>query len=117
MKLSPDVMIVWKTSICAAWPEATASAAVPAVVKQAVVIAIAVLPSLELQQYAAGVVRAVDIVERALELYGRPVYVRHEIVHNKHVVDSLKNKGAVFVEDVKAVPTGAVTIFSEKPFW
>jgi 4-hydroxy-3-methylbut-2-enyl diphosphate reductase len=62
--------------------------------------------------FCAGVVRAVDIVERALELYGRPVYVRHEIVHNKHVVDSLKNKGAVFVEDVKAVPTGAVTIFS-----
>jgi len=62
--------------------------------------------------FCAGVVRAVDIVERALEIYGRPVYVRHEIVHNKHVVDSLKNKGAIFVEDVDEVPTGAVTIFS-----
>jgi 4-hydroxy-3-methylbut-2-enyl diphosphate reductase len=62
--------------------------------------------------FCAGVVRAVDIVERALEIYGRPVYVRHEIVHNKHVVDSLKDKGAIFVEDVNAVPTGAVTIFS-----
>ncbi len=62
--------------------------------------------------FCAGVVRAVDIVERALEIYGRPVYVRHEIVHNKHVVDSLKDKGAVFVESVDEVPTGAVTIFS-----
>ena len=62
--------------------------------------------------FCAGVVRAVDIVERALQIYGRPVYVRHEIVHNKHVVDSLKSKGAVFVEDVDEVPTGAVTIFS-----
>ena len=48
--------------------------------------------------FCAGVVRAIDIVERALEKYGEPVYVRHEIVHNKHVVDTLKNKGARFVD-------------------
>ena len=48
--------------------------------------------------FCAGVVRAIEIVERALEKYGPPVYVRHEIVHNKYVVESLKNKGAIFVE-------------------
>jgi 4-hydroxy-3-methylbut-2-enyl diphosphate reductase len=58
------------------------------------------------------VVRAIDIVERALEKYGEPVYVRHEIVHNKHVVDTLKNKGAVFVEELDEVPDNAVTVFS-----
>jgi 4-hydroxy-3-methylbut-2-en-1-yl diphosphate reductase len=62
--------------------------------------------------FCAGVVRAVEIVERALQKYGPPVYVRHEIVHNKHVVESLKAKGAVFVEDVSEVPDNAVTIFS-----
>jgi len=62
--------------------------------------------------YCAGVVRAIEIVERALEKYGAPVYVRHEIVHNRHVVDSLRDKGARFVEDLSEVPTGAVTIFS-----
>ncbi len=62
--------------------------------------------------YCAGVVRAIEIVERALEKYGAPVYVRHEIVHNRHVVDSLREKGARFVEDLSEVPTGAVTIFS-----
>ena len=62
--------------------------------------------------YCAGVVRAIDIVERALEKYGAPVYVRHEIVHNRHVVESLKTKGAVFVEELDEVPAGAVTIFS-----
>ncbi|HEX4303228.1 MAG TPA: 4-hydroxy-3-methylbut-2-enyl diphosphate reductase [Rhizomicrobium sp.] len=62
--------------------------------------------------FCAGVVRAIDIVERALEKYGEPVYVRHEIVHNKHVVDTLKNKGAVFVEELTEVPDGAVTVFS-----
>jgi 4-hydroxy-3-methylbut-2-en-1-yl diphosphate reductase len=62
--------------------------------------------------FCAGVVRAIDIVERALEKYGEPVYVRHEIVHNKHVVDTLKNKGAVFVEELDEVPEGAVTVFS-----
>jgi 4-hydroxy-3-methylbut-2-enyl diphosphate reductase len=58
------------------------------------------------------VVRAIDTVERALEKYGEPVYVRHEIVHNKHVVETLKNKGARFVEELNEVPEGAVTVFS-----
>jgi 4-hydroxy-3-methylbut-2-en-1-yl diphosphate reductase len=62
--------------------------------------------------FCAGVVRAIDIVERALVKYGGPVYVRHEIVHNRHVVESLKAKGARFVEDLDEVPEGAVTIFS-----
>jgi 4-hydroxy-3-methylbut-2-enyl diphosphate reductase len=62
--------------------------------------------------FCAGVVRAIDIVERALVKYGPPVYVRHEIVHNRHVVESLKAKGARFVEDLDEVPEGAVTIFS-----
>jgi 4-hydroxy-3-methylbut-2-enyl diphosphate reductase len=62
--------------------------------------------------YCAGVVRAIDIVERALERYGSPVYVRHEIVHNRHVVEDLKAKGARFVEELSEVPSGAVTIFS-----
>ncbi len=62
--------------------------------------------------FCAGVVRAIEIVERALRKYGPPVYVRHEIVHNKHVVESLKAKGAVFVEDVSEIPDNAVTIFS-----
>jgi 4-hydroxy-3-methylbut-2-enyl diphosphate reductase len=62
--------------------------------------------------FCAGVVRAIDIVERALEKYGEPVYVRHEIVHNRHVVEALKSKGARFVEELDEVPDGAVTIFS-----
>jgi 4-hydroxy-3-methylbut-2-en-1-yl diphosphate reductase len=62
--------------------------------------------------FCAGVVRAIDIVERALDRFGAPVYVRHEIVHNRHVVESLKMKGARFVEDLSEVPPGAVTIFS-----
>ena len=62
--------------------------------------------------FCAGVVRAIDSVERALEKYGAPVYVRHEIVHNRHVVESLKAKGARFVEELSEVPSGAVTIFS-----
>ncbi len=62
--------------------------------------------------FCAGVVRAIDTVERALEKYGPPVYVRHEIVHNKFVVESLKSKGAVFVEELSEVPPHAVTIFS-----
>jgi len=62
--------------------------------------------------YCAGVVRAIEIVERALTKYGPPVYVRHEIVHNRYVVESLKAKGARFVEDLAEVPLGAVTIFS-----
>jgi len=62
--------------------------------------------------FCAGVVRAIDIVERALTKYGTPIYVRHEIVHNRHVVDSLKAKGARFVEDLGEVPDGAVAVFS-----
>jgi 4-hydroxy-3-methylbut-2-enyl diphosphate reductase len=62
--------------------------------------------------FCAGVERAIEIVERALEKYGEPVYVRHEIVHNKRVVESLKAKGARFVEEVDEVPAGAVTVFS-----
>jgi 4-hydroxy-3-methylbut-2-enyl diphosphate reductase len=62
--------------------------------------------------FCAGVERAIDIVERALELYGPPVYVRHEIVHNKHVVETLRDKGAVFVEELDEIPDGGVTIFS-----
>jgi 4-hydroxy-3-methylbut-2-enyl diphosphate reductase len=62
--------------------------------------------------FCAGVERAIEIVERALELHGPPVYVRHEIVHNKRVVETLRAKGAVFVEEVDDIPDGAVTIFS-----
>jgi 4-hydroxy-3-methylbut-2-enyl diphosphate reductase len=62
--------------------------------------------------FCAGVVRAIEIVERSLERHGAPVYVRHEIVHNKAVVDGLKEKGAIFVEELDEVPAQAVTIFS-----
>lgn len=62
--------------------------------------------------FCAGVVRAIEIVERALALYGPPVYVRHEIVHNRHVVSRLSRRGAIFVEDIDAIPPGAVTVFS-----
>jgi len=62
--------------------------------------------------FCAGVDRAIDIVEEALKIYGPPVYVKHEIVHNKRVVEDLKEKGAIFVEEIKKVPHGAVTVFS-----
>src|SRR3989440_5771142 len=62
--------------------------------------------------FCAGVERAIEIVERALELFGAPIYVRHEIVHNKYVVDNLRAKGAVFVEELAEVPAGATVIFS-----
>ncbi|MEW9854140.1 4-hydroxy-3-methylbut-2-enyl diphosphate reductase [Novosphingobium sp. M1R2S20] len=62
--------------------------------------------------FCAGVDRAIEIVQRALERYGPPVYVRHEIVHNKFVVDTLKAKGAIFVEDLDEVPDGLPVIFS-----
>src|SRR5687767_9926617 len=62
--------------------------------------------------FCAGVERAIETVERALELYGAPIYVRHEIVHNKFVVDDLRAKGAVFVEELDEVPPGATVIFS-----
>ncbi|MEC7302836.1 MAG: 4-hydroxy-3-methylbut-2-enyl diphosphate reductase, partial [Pseudomonadota bacterium] len=61
--------------------------------------------------FCAGVVRAIDIVELALKKYGPPVYVRHEIVHNKRVVEDLKAKGAVFVEELDEVPDDAITVF------
>ncbi|MCW9039507.1 MAG: 4-hydroxy-3-methylbut-2-enyl diphosphate reductase, partial [Rhodospirillales bacterium] len=62
--------------------------------------------------FCAGVDRAIQIVERALEKFGAPVYVRHEIVHNRYVVDGLKAKGAVFVEELDEVPDGFSVIFS-----
>lgn len=62
--------------------------------------------------FCAGVERAIEIVERALAIHGAPVYVRHEIVHNRRVVDTLARKGAVFVEEVEQIPPGAVTVFS-----
>jgi 4-hydroxy-3-methylbut-2-enyl diphosphate reductase len=62
--------------------------------------------------FCAGVDRAIEIVERALEKYGAPVYVRHEIVHNRYVVDALREKGAVFVEELDEVPDGAPVVFS-----
>src|SRR4051812_46707962 len=62
--------------------------------------------------FCAGVERAIEIVERALEQYGAPIYVRHEIVHNKYVVDDLRAKGAVFVEELDEVPAGSTVIFS-----
>ncbi len=62
--------------------------------------------------FCAGVDRAIEIVERALVLHGAPIYVRHEVVHNKFVVDSLRNKGAIFIEDLADVPPGSILIFS-----
>ena len=62
--------------------------------------------------FCAGVDRAIEIVERALRLYGAPIYVRHEVVHNKFVVDDLRQKGAVFVEELSEVPAGATVVFS-----
>jgi 4-hydroxy-3-methylbut-2-en-1-yl diphosphate reductase len=62
--------------------------------------------------FCAGVDRAIDIVERALELFGRPIYVRHEVVHNRYVVERLRDLGAIFVEELQEVPQGATVIFS-----
>ncbi|WP_071058549.1 4-hydroxy-3-methylbut-2-enyl diphosphate reductase [Pelistega sp. MC2] len=62
--------------------------------------------------FCAGVDRAIDIVERALELYGAPIYVRHEIVHNRFVVQSLRDKGAIFVAELDEVPKGSIVVFS-----
>ena len=62
--------------------------------------------------FCAGVDRAIEIVERALERYGAPVYVRHEIVHNRYVVDALREKGAIFIESPSEAPDGAQLIFS-----
>ena len=62
--------------------------------------------------FCAGVDRAIEIVERAIEKHGPPIYVRHEVVHNKYVVNNLKNKGAVFVDEISEVPEGCVVIYS-----
>ena len=62
--------------------------------------------------FCAGVERAIEIVERAIDKYGPPIYVRHEIVHNRHVVERLRAKGAAFVDEIDEIPPGAVTIFS-----
>ncbi len=62
--------------------------------------------------FCAGVERAIEIVERALKKYGPPIYVRHEIVHNRHVVEDLRQRGAVFVNELEEVPAGAMTVFS-----
>src|SRR5258708_12545174 len=62
--------------------------------------------------FCAGVVRAIDVVRIALDLYGAPIYVRKEIVHNRHVVDELRGAGAIFVEELTEVPEGARVIFS-----
>ncbi|MDA8095939.1 MAG: 4-hydroxy-3-methylbut-2-enyl diphosphate reductase [Betaproteobacteria bacterium] len=62
--------------------------------------------------FCAGVDRAIEIVERALSVFGAPIYVRHEVVHNRFVVNGLKEKGAIFVEDLAAVPAGATVVFS-----
>src|SRR5262245_52846114 len=62
--------------------------------------------------FCAGVDRAIDIVEMALQIHGAPIYVRHEIVHNRHVVEGLREKGAVFVDELRDVPAGSVVIFS-----
>lgn len=75
------------------------------------------LPNVEIilakpRGFCAGVERAIEIVERALKKYGAPVYVRHEIVHNKYVVEDLKSRGAIFVDEVSDIPDGAITIFS-----
>ena len=61
--------------------------------------------------FCAGVQRAVDIVEKSIDKFGSPVYVRHEIVHNKHVVDSLTEKGAIFVDEISDIPDNSNTIF------
>src|SRR6476469_5364350 len=62
--------------------------------------------------FCAGVDRAIEIVERALQKFGAPIYVRHEIVHNTYVVNDLKAKGAIFIEDLAEVPPGATLVFS-----
>lgn len=62
--------------------------------------------------FCAGVDRAIDIVERALELHGKPIYVRHEIVHNRYVVEDLRNKGAIFIKELEEAPEGAIVVFS-----
>ena len=64
------------------------------------------------RSFCAGVVRAIDIVEKALEVYGSPIYSKHEIVHNSFVVENLRKKGVIFIEDLNQVPEESVIIFS-----
>jgi 4-hydroxy-3-methylbut-2-en-1-yl diphosphate reductase len=85
-------------------PGASSSAVEPAIGKRVLLA--------EPRGYCAGVDRAVETVERALEKHGPPVYVRHEIVHNRHVVDTLAKAGAVFVDETDEVPVGAIVVFS-----
>ncbi|WIM90032.1 4-hydroxy-3-methylbut-2-enyl diphosphate reductase [Candidatus Mycobacterium wuenschmannii] len=85
-------------------PGATASVTEPVTGKRVLLA--------EPRGYCAGVDRAVETVERALEKHGAPVYVRHEIVHNRHVVETLANAGAIFVEETDEVPEGAIVVFS-----
>ena len=62
--------------------------------------------------FCAGIDRAISIVERALEIYGAPIYVRHEVVHNRYVVNDLRERGAIFIEEISEVPDNAILIFS-----
>ena len=62
--------------------------------------------------FCAGVDRAIDIVNRAIEVFGSPIYVRHEVVHNRTVVDDLKARGALFVDELEEVPDNAIVVFS-----
>ena len=62
--------------------------------------------------FCAGVDRAIEITNKALDMFGAPIYVKHEIVHNKYVVDKLKEKGVIFIEDVKKVPNHSILIYS-----
>ncbi|HEB82114.1 MAG TPA: 4-hydroxy-3-methylbut-2-enyl diphosphate reductase, partial [Gammaproteobacteria bacterium] len=62
--------------------------------------------------FCAGVDRAIEIVERALEIFSPPIYVRHEVVHNRYVVNDLRNKGAIFVDELDEIPDGETVIFS-----
>ncbi len=66
--------------------------------------------------FCAGVDRAISIVERALEIYGAPIYVRHEVVHNRYVVDDLRQRGAIFIEEISEVPDGSILIFLRMAF-
>ena len=66
--------------------------------------------------FCAGVDRAIEFVNQALLKFGPPVYVRHEVVHNRNVVEDLKSKGAIFVEQIDEIPEGAITIFSALSF-
>jgi len=103
----------------ASWRKARgmSSAASAPTLPEADIISPAARPALNVlvaapRGFCAGVDRAIHIVELALERWGAPVYVRHEIVHNKFVVDSLKDKGAIFVEELDEVPDGVPVVFS-----